>query len=55
MESYKGSHRAWYADTIKFQQEYAPGVSLCPKTAGKTVSKGENRDTTKKRISYCSQ
>jgi hypothetical protein len=54
MESYKGSRRARHADTIKFRQEYAPGVSLCPKTAGKTISKGENRETTKKRISHCS-
>jgi hypothetical protein len=28
------------------------GVSLCPKTVGKITSKGENRDTTKKRISH---
>jgi hypothetical protein len=54
MENNKGSRRARHADTIKFQQGYASGVSLCPKAAGKTISKGENRDTTKKRISHCS-
>jgi hypothetical protein len=54
MENNKRSRRTWRANTIKIQQGHAVGVSLCPKTAGKTTSKGENRDTTKKRISHCS-
>jgi hypothetical protein len=54
MENNKRSRRTRQANTIKFQQGHAFGVSLCPKAAGKTTSKGENRDTTKKRISYCS-
>jgi hypothetical protein len=54
MENNKRSRRAWDTNTIKFQQRHAFGVSLCPKAAGKTTSKGENRDTTKKRISHCS-
>jgi hypothetical protein len=54
MENNKRSRRARHANTIKFQQRHAFGVSLCPKGTGKTTSKGENRDTTKKRISHCS-
>jgi hypothetical protein len=54
MENNKRSRRTRHANTIKFQQGHAFGVSLCPKAAGKTTSKGKNRDTTKKRISHCS-
>jgi hypothetical protein len=52
MEDNKRSHRTWHANTIKFQQKHAFGVSLCPKAAGKAISKGENRDTKKKRLSH---
>jgi hypothetical protein len=55
MEGNKGSCGKRHTNTIKFQQGYAPGVSLCPKAAGKATSKGENRDTKKKRLSHCSQ
>jgi hypothetical protein len=54
MEDNKRSRRTWHANTIKFQQRYAFGVSLCPKAAGKAISKGEDRDTKKKRFSHCS-
>jgi hypothetical protein len=54
MENNKRSRKARHANTIKFQQRHAFGVSLCPKAAGKIASKGENRDTAKKRISHCS-
>jgi hypothetical protein len=55
MENNKDSRRAQHTDTIKFQQKCALGVSLCPKAAGKATSKGEDRDTKKKRLSHRSQ
>jgi hypothetical protein len=55
MEDNKRSHRTRHANTIKFQQRHAFGVSLCSKAAGKAISKRENRDTKKKRFSHCSQ
>jgi hypothetical protein len=54
MEDNKRSHRTRHANTIKFQQKLAFGVSLRPKAAGQAISKGENRDTKKKRFSHCS-
>jgi hypothetical protein len=54
MEDNKRSHRTRHANTIKFQQRHAFGVSLCPKAAGKATSKGEDRDTEKERLSHCS-
>jgi hypothetical protein len=55
MEGNKGSCGKRHTNTIKFQQGHAPGVSLCPKAAGKATGKGENRGTKKKRLSHCSQ
>jgi hypothetical protein len=54
MEDNKRSCRTRHADTIDLQQRHAFGVSLCPKAASKAVSKGENRNTKKKRFSHCS-
>jgi hypothetical protein len=51
----KRSRRARHANTIKFQQRHAFWVSLRPKAASKAISKGEDRDTKKKRFSHCSQ
>jgi hypothetical protein len=55
MENNKGSCGKWHTNTIQFQQGHAPGVSLCPKAAGKAISKGQNRYTKKKRLSNRSQ
>jgi hypothetical protein len=51
----ESSRGKWHTNTIQFQQGHAPGVSLCPKAAGKAASEGQNRDTKKKRLSHRSQ